>query len=96
MTVEQGRRLRTGGGLALLLAGLIAHVVSAQAIGGTWVAYRDHVAGFVMLTLVSGAILVGLGRRFWRGRWDITWLSLGVIQALIGLFVYINRFSVHG
>jgi hypothetical protein len=96
VTVEQGRRLRTGGGLALLLAGLIAHVVSAQAIGGTWVAYRDHVAGFVMLTLVSGAILVGLGRRFWRGRWDITWLSLGVIQALIGLFVYINRFSVHG
>jgi hypothetical protein len=34
--------------------------------------------------------------RFWRGRHDITLLTVGVIQALIGIEVYLHRFSVHG
>ena len=52
--------------------------------------------GFVGLTLVTGAIIAGLGWRFWRGRHDITILTLGILQASIGVFVYIGRFTVHG
>jgi hypothetical protein len=58
------------------------------------VAYRDHIFGFVFLTAVAGAILAGLGWRFWRGRHDITVLILGVVQAILGLAIYVNRFNV--
>jgi hypothetical protein len=83
-------------GLVLLAAGWLGHVLAAQAIGGTRLAYRDHMLGFVMLTLVSGAILAALSRPFWRGRHDVTLLILGAVQAIIGVLVYVNRFSVHG
>ena len=59
-------------------------------------AYRDHIGGFVGITLVSGAIIAGLGWRFWKGRNDVTVLLLGVLQTLIGILVYIQRFHVHG
>lgn len=52
--------------------------------------------GFFALTLVSAAIVAALSMRFWKGRHDITLLIVGVIQALIGVQVYINRFTVHG
>jgi hypothetical protein len=45
---------------------------------------------------VSGAIIAGLGWRFWKGRHDITLLILGSVQTIVGIVVYINRFSVHG
>ena len=83
-------------GVILLGVGLLLHLLSARAIGGRYVAYRDHILGFVVLTLVSGAIVAGLGWRFWKGRHDITLLILGVLQTVIGVLVYINRFSVHG
>lgn len=83
-------------GAMLLAAGLLGHLLAARAIGGSWVAYRDHVGGFAILSLVSGAIIAGLCWRFWRGRYDISLLILGAVQALLGLFVYIGRFSVHG
>ena len=83
-------------GVILLGVGLLLHLLSARAIGGSYVAYRDHILGFVGLTLVSGAIVAGLGWRFWKGRRDITLLILGVLQTVIGVLVYINRFSVHG
>jgi len=75
---------------------LLLHLLSARAIGGSYVAYRDHIFGFVVLTLVSGAIIAGLGWRFWKGRHDITLLILGAVQTIVGIVVYINRFSVHG
>jgi len=75
---------------------LLLHLLSARAIGGSYVAYRDHIFGFVVLTLVSGAIIAGLGWRFWKGRYDITLLILGAVQTIVGIVVYINRFSVHG
>ena len=93
---DHASRVRMWLGVALLVAGFLGHYFAARAIGGTYVAYRDHLAGFVVLTLVSGAILALLGRRFWKGRHDITILALGAIQAAIGVFVYIERFSVHG
>ena len=82
------RRYRIG---ALLLGlGLLGHLLAAQGIGGSFVAYRDHVGGFLLLTLVSGVIVAGLGTRFWKGRHDITVLILGALQALLGLVVYVQ------
>jgi hypothetical protein len=83
-------------GVLLLGVGLLLHLLSARAIGGSYLAYRDHIFGFVVLTLVSGAIIAGLGWRFWKGRHDITLLILGSVQTIVGIVVYINRFSVHG
>jgi hypothetical protein len=73
---------------------LLGHLFAAQAIGGTFVDYRDHVAGFLGLSLVSGAIIAGLGWRFWRGRHDITLLILGALQTFLGLVVYVERFHI--
>ena len=94
--VTVGKPAFTVIGLALLVAGFVCHVLAAQAIGGTRLAYRDHLLGFAGLTVVTGALIAGLGARFWKGRRDITVLILGVAQAAIGVFVYITRFSVHG
>jgi hypothetical protein len=88
--------LWTGLGVILLGVGLLLHLLSARAIGGSYVAYRDHIFGFVVLTLVSAALIAGLGWRFWKGRHDITLLILGALQTAVGIVVYINRFSVHG
>jgi hypothetical protein len=96
MTTDSAGRARIWLGLALLMAGFMGHVLAAQAIGGSQVAYRDHLAGFFGLTLISAAIIAGLGWKFWKGRHDITVLAIGVVQAAFGLFVYIERFSVHG
>ena len=83
-------------GVILLVAGFLGHFFAARAIGGTYIAYRDHMFGFVALTLVSAAIVALFGMRFWKGRHDITLVIVGVIQLLIGIQVYISRFSVHG
>lgn len=92
--VDRKRRLRMGLGIVLLAAGLLGHLLAARAIGGSSVAYKHHIFGFVMLTVVSGAIIAGLGWRFWRGRPEITVLTLGIVQALIGLVIYIERFRI--
>lgn len=83
-------------GLILLVAGFLGHYFAARAIGGTYIAYRDHIAGFVLLTVVSGAIVAAFGWRFWKGRHDITLLIVGALQAVIGYVVYLERFRVHG
>lgn len=59
-------------------------------------AYRDHLLGFLLITVVAGAIIFGIGLRFWRGRYDISLLLLGAVNALMGLLVYVQRFHVHG
>ncbi|MFL5508062.1 MAG: hypothetical protein ACJ79J_00575 [Gemmatimonadaceae bacterium] len=83
-------------GVVLLVAGFCGHYFAARAIGGTYIAYRDHIFGFVLLTVVSAAIVAALGMRFWKRRHDVTLLIVGALQAVIGLIIYINRFSVHG
>ncbi|MEO5588173.1 MAG: hypothetical protein ABIS03_01205 [Gemmatimonadaceae bacterium] len=83
-------------GLILLVSGFVGHYFAARAIGGSNIAYRDHLGGFVMLTGASALIAWGLSLRFWKNRHDITLLIVGVVQALLGIFVYIERFSVHG
>ncbi len=96
-TVAAGtdRHLRMWLGVALLAAGLLGHLLSAHAIGGNYVAYRDHIFGFFLLTIVAGVIIAGLGWRFWRGRHDITLLTLGAVQAILGFVIWLNRFSIH-
>ena len=96
LTANPRSRMRLWAGYLLLGVGLLFHVLAARAIGGSWIAYRDHVLGFVLLSVVSGAIIAGLGWRFWKGRHDITVLILGVVQSALGVWVYIERFSVHG
>ena len=81
-------------GALLLVAGLVGHLLAAQAIGGSPVAYQHHIAGFFGLTVVTGAIIAALGSRFWRGRPDITLLILGALQALLGLLVYAQTLDI--
>ena len=92
--VNRGNRFRIWIGGVLLAAGLAGHLFSAQAIGGHYIAYRDHIAGFCILTIASGLVILGLGRLFWRGRHDISFLALGATQAIFGLLIYINRFKM--
>jgi hypothetical protein len=93
---SSGPGIRSWLGTALTAAGLLGHLLAANAIGATRLAYRDHILGFVGFGVISGVILAGLGWRFWRGRRDITMLVFGALQALLGLFVYIERFHAHG
>jgi hypothetical protein len=83
-------------GVLLLVVGFLGHFFAARAIGGTYIAFRDHIGGFFLILVVTGAIIAGVGRLFWKGRNDITVLIIGVVQALFGIVVYIERFSVHG
>jgi len=93
---RETRRIWSLLGAVLLALGLLGHVLAAKAIGGTHLAYRDHLLGFVLITVVAGAIIFGVGLRFWKGRYDISLLLLGAVNALLGLLVYIQRFHVHG
>lgn len=81
-------------GAILLGVGLLGHLLAAQAIGGSPVAYMHHIFGFFLILLVSGAIIAGLAWRFWKGRHDITLVVVGAVQALFGIFVYLERFNV--
>jgi hypothetical protein len=83
-------------GLALVVFGFMCHWLAARAIGGSYIAYRDHMFGFVLILLVTAAVSAGIGWKFWRGRRDITLLVTGVLQALLGIYVYLQRYAVHG
>ena len=83
-------------GVLLLVVGFLGHYFAARAIGGSYIAFRDHIFGFFMILVVTGGIIAGLGWKFWKGRSDITLLIIGIVQALFGIFIYIERFSVHG
>jgi hypothetical protein len=90
------RQQRIWLGVVLLVVGFLGHFFAARAIGGSYIAFRDHIAGFFLILVVTGAIIAGLGWRFWKGRRDITVLTIGAVQALFGIWVYIERFNVHG
>jgi hypothetical protein len=87
-------RTRIWLGVILLGLGLLGHLLAAQAIGGSPVAYGHHIFGFFLILLVSGALIAGLGWRFWRGRHDITLLIVGAVQALFGLVIYVESFRI--
>ena len=79
----------------LIVIGLLGHLFAARAIGGGHIAYRDHIFGFFLILIMSGALVAGLGWRFWKGRHDITLLIVGVVQALFGAVIYVERFNIH-
>lgn len=87
-------RTRIWLGVILLILGFLGHFYAARAIGGSYVAFRDHIFGFFLILLVTGAIIAGLGWRFWKGRNDITLLIVGVVQALFGAVIYVERFHI--
>jgi len=80
-------------GLALVVVGFLGHFFAARAIG-TYIYYRDHIFGFFLILAVTGTIIALLGWRFWKGRRDITVFIIGVVQALFGIWIYINRFHL--
>ena len=86
-----GRLLRLGGWLLLGL-GLLGHVYAAYAMGGTRIAYTHHVLGFVLILLVTGGVIFGLGYWLWRSRPSLTFLLIGLVQALLGLWVALEPF----
>jgi hypothetical protein len=83
-------------GVALLAVAQLCHMLAAIAIGGTFLAWRDHMVGFAGLALVSAGLLSLIGRRLWPRRSDVTMLLLGLTQLALGVWVYITRYSVHG
>ena len=76
-------------GLFFLALGLAGHLAAADVEGGHAIHYRHHIGGFVLLSLVCGIMVVLLGRRFWSGRRDITLLIVGVLQTVLGWWVYV-------
>jgi hypothetical protein len=75
---------------ALLLLGLIGHVLAARVMGSR-IAYVHHVVGFFIIAVLTGLPLLGLARLFWRGRHGVTLLVFAAVQALLGLAVYANQ-----
>jgi hypothetical protein len=90
---DTASRTRIWLGVLLVVVGFLGHFFAARAIG-TYIYYRDHIFGFFLILLVTGSIIAGLGLRFWKGRRDITVLAIGVVQALIGIVIYIFRFHI--
>jgi hypothetical protein len=85
-------RLPFQGGMLLIGVGLLGHLFAAHAIGGSRIAYTHHVFGFCVILLVTGGIIAGLGWMFWRSRSGLTVLAIGLVQALLGVWVALAPF----
>ena len=83
-------------GLVFLVVGLLGHGLAARADGGTNADYRDHLLGLAGMCVGSGLLVAAAGALFWKGRLDITFLMVGAIQAVLGVWMYLARFHVHG
>jgi hypothetical protein len=55
---------------------------------------RQHVFGFFLILVVTGAVIAALGRWLWRDRPHVTWLVVAAVQALFGLIIYLERFHI--
>ncbi len=80
--------------VALFAVGLLGHLLAANAIGGSRMAYTHHVFGFFLILIVTGVIIVALGRWLWRDRPAVTWLIVSAVQAIAGLIIYLDRFHI--
>jgi hypothetical protein len=80
-------------GVVLLVVGFLGHYFAARAFG-TYIYYRDHIAGFFLILLVTGSIIAGLGWKFWKGRNDITVFVIGLVQAIFGIAIYLMRYHI--
>jgi hypothetical protein len=89
------RSATTGIAAALLLVGLLGHVLAARAMGGSRIAYVHHVSGFFIIAVLTVLPLLGLRWLFWRRRHGVTLLAFAAVQALLGLAVYANQLQSH-
>ena len=80
-------------GVLLIVVGFLGHFFAARAFD-TYIYYRDHIAGFFLILVVTGAIIAGLGWRFWKGRNDITVFVIGLVQAIFGIAIYLMRYHI--
>ena len=83
----------TWSGAVLIVVGFLGHFFAARAFG-TYIYYRDHIAGFFLILVVTGAIIAGLGWKFWKGRNDITVFVIGLVQAIFGIAIYLMRYHI--
>ena len=83
----------TWSGAVLIVVGFLGHFFAARAFG-TYIYYRDHIAGFFLILVVTGAIIAGLGWKFWKGRNDITVFIIGLVQAIFGIAIYLMRYHI--
>jgi hypothetical protein len=79
----------------LIAVGLLGHLLSAHYIGGGRIAYTHHILGFVLILVVTGLVIVGVGWLAWRGRHHITLVTIGAVQALLGVAVYVLTVRTH-
>ena len=82
--------------VALLVVGLLGHLLAAHAMGGSRIAYGHHTFGFFLILVVTGAIVAAVGWRYWRGRRDVLLLVIGALQALFGIAVYVAQLRASG
>ena len=87
---------RYGLAVALLVVGLLGHVLAARAMGGYRIAYVHHVAGFFIILAVTGGVVALAGWSVWRSRRDVMWLTIGALQALFGAVIYAMQIGLIG
>lgn len=85
-------RLLRWGGWLLLALGLLGHLYAAYAMGGSRVAYTHHLLGFALILIVTGGLIAALGYWFWRSRPALTFLAIGLVQAILGVWVALEPF----
>ena len=88
------KRVNVWWGIGLLGVGLVFQLLAASATKGGFVEYRNHIIGFLLLTVVAIVAMVFIGRRYWRGRIELWVLTLGALQAAVGAMTFVIRFHV--
>jgi len=73
--------------VGLLLLGLSGHLVAAWSNGTGPIAYVHHVAGFLIIAVVTGAVIAGLRWLFWRTSRAVPLLIFAAFQAVLGVLV---------
>ena len=80
---------------ALLIGGLLGHVVAAYFNGGSRIAYLHHIGGFFLIAAITGVPIAILTRLFWRRHASRAWLTFGVIQFALGVLVMLGEWHKH-
>jgi len=77
--------------VGLLVLGLSGHLVAAWSNGSGAIAYVHHVAGFLIIAVVTGAVIAGLRWLFWRSARAVPLLIFAAIQAVLGILVALGE-----